>query len=306
MKYSVIIPVYNSEQSITQVIDKTINFFENENLFYEIILVNDKSTDNSWKIIAEKAKKNSHVIAINLLRNYGQHNAVFCGFKQSCGDYVITMDDDLQNPPEEIKHLIEKAKQGYDLVIGQFRKKKHAWYRRLGSLFIKILNQKIFNSPKNLALTNFRIIRRDVVDRICMYNTNYPYITGLALMFSHFQVNVWVRHEERLFGKSNYNILKILKLVLTILFNYSSFPLRFIAGVGLITSLVSLLLSVYFFTHALINGTFVSGWILVIVLLSFFNGIVILLIGMIGEYVVRLLNQSSNVESYYIIEIVEK
>ena len=183
-KYSAVIPVYNSEPIISETIDRTVAFFKNANLNYELILVNDGSTDKSWSIVSEKAATNSHIIAIDMLRNYGQHTAIFCGLQHSSGDYAITLDDDLQNPPEEIIHLINKILEGeHDIVYGRFRIKQHASYRRVGSRAIAQVNRRVFHQPPDLVLTNFRIIRRDVVERMCGYQTGYPYITGLALMF---------------------------------------------------------------------------------------------------------------------------
>ncbi|MFB0536471.1 MAG: glycosyltransferase family 2 protein [Anaerolineae bacterium] len=304
IKYSVVIPVYNSASTVGETIDRTVAFFEGHSWNHELILVNDGSRDQSWDVLREKALANPHIVAINLLRNYGQHTALLCGFQESTGDYVITMDDDLQNPPEEIVHLINKAGEGHDVVFGRFRKKKHPWYRRLGSLLIRATNRQIFHQPKGLVLTNFRIIRRDVVDRMCSYRTHYPYIQGLALMFSINPSNVWVEHQSRRVGKSNYNLLKIAELVMRILFNYSSYPLRLVSMVGIVISTLSLLLGLYYLWKAIFIGVRVPGWTTVVVLISFFNGIVILILSMLGEYTVRLLNQTSSTESYHVKEII--
>lgn len=302
--YSVVIPVYNSEAIVGRTIDRTLDFFRQNRFKCEIVLVNDGSQDRSWDVIRQKALEHPDVIAINLLRNYGQHNANFCGFQHCSGDYVITMDDDMQNPPEEIIHLINKAAEGYDLVIGRFKQKKHALYRRIGTLLIGAVNRKIFYKQKDLVLTNFRMIRRDVIDRVITYKTSYPYIPGLTLMFSNQRANVLVEHKDREVGKSNYNLKKILQLVFTILFNYSSFPLRLLSGIGVIISGSSFLLSAYFVLKELIHGTQVPGWTSIVVLLSFFNGLLMLILSMMGEYIVRLLNQTSSSTGFHIKELV--
>ena len=304
MKYSVIIPVYNSEKIVSETIDRTCVFFEKQAWDYELIMVNDCSPDNSWHVLQEKAKQNPHVIAINLLKNYGQHTAVFCGMAHSTGDYVITMDDDLQNPPEEIKPLVAKVHEGYDLVFGQFNRKKHAWYRRIGTLVIIELNRRIFNMPPDLVLSNFRIIRRDVVERMVNYKTSYPYIPGLALLFSANRANVMVEHHARKIGKSNYNLFKISELVMRLLFNYSSFPLRLVSMIGGGIALFSLMMGMYFLVRAMFVGFNVLGWATVVVLLSFFNGVTILILSMLGEYMIRLINQTSSSQSYHIKEII--
>ena len=178
------IPVYNSELIVGETIDRTIEFFERHNLLYELILVNDGSRDGSWAVLSERASRLRHVTAIDLLKNYGQHNTNICGFKYTSGDIVITMDDDMQNPPQEIEKLILEINNGYNLVIGQFEQKRHAGYRRLGSKLIGMINREIFKTPEGIVLTNFRIIRRHVVDKVYDYKTSYPYVPGLLIWFS--------------------------------------------------------------------------------------------------------------------------
>lgn len=304
MKYSVVIPVFNSHGVIGVTIDRTVAFFRKEALHLEIVLVNDGSLDESWKVICQKAREYPEVIAVNLLHNYGQHVANLCGFLHTTGDYVITMDDDLQNPPEEIRKLIDKATEGYDLVIGHFKEKKHSLLRRMGSRLVGLINRKIFYAPKDLVLSNFRIIRKDVVERVCEYKTSYPYIPGLVLMFSSQRTNVMVEHNRREVGQSNYNLWRIAKLISEILFNYSSYPLRLVAGIGLGTALISFALSLFYLVAAAVNGISVPGWATVVVLLSFFNGMTLFVLGMVGEYLVRLINQTSRADPYHIKEIV--
>ncbi len=303
-KYSVVIPVYNSEKIVKDTVTRTISFFEKCTFNYEIILVNDGSTDNSFKVIREMAICNKNIIAINLLKNYGQHTANFCGFQKITGDFLITMDDDLQNPPEEIKKLIDAVMEGYDVVFGVFQEKKHVAYRRIGSKVISFVNRMIFNKPKELILSNFRIIRRDVVDRICKYRTSYPYIPGLIIMFSSEPGNVLVRHDERIDGKSGYTFTKLIDLVMRILFNYSSFPLRIVATGGIVISLISFTLGFFYLLKFFFDKSDVPGWTTVVVLTSFFNGSCLLILAMLGEYLVRLVKQTSSSVPYYIKESV--
>lgn len=304
MKYSVVIPVFNSEGVVGSTVGRVVAFFRAANLDCEIILVNDGSPDGSWAVIQRMAQQYPEVIAVNLLHNYGQHVANLCGFAHATGSYVITMDDDLQNPPEEISKLIDKASEGYDLVIGRFKEKKHSLLRRAGSRLVGLINRKVFNAPPDLVLSNFRIIRKDVVDRVCAYRASYPYIPGLVVMFSSQRTNVLVEHNRREIGHSNYNIWRIAKLVSEILFNYSSYPLRLVAGIGLLTALVSFTLSIFYLALSLFAGTSVPGWATVVVLLSFFNGMTLFVLGMMGEYLVRLINQTSQANAYHIKEIV--
>jgi len=306
MKYSVIIPVYNSEQIVAETVSRTRAFFEARKLDFEIILVNDGSVDQSWHVISELARADIRIKAINLLRNYGQHPANLCGFRHASGDWLITMDDDLQNPPEEIAHLIAKATEGHDLVLGKFRSKMHAAHRRIGSKIVNWLNARIFKKPEGLVLSNFRILRKDVVKRICEYQSPFPYIPGLALMFSASPANVEVEHHPRRIGKSNYNALRITQLVATILFNYSSFPLRLVMGIGLAVSFASFVMGIAYLIKGLIHGSQVPGWTTLVVLLAFFNGMLMLMVGILGEYMVRLLTQASGSTPYQVKELVDR
>jgi glycosyltransferase involved in cell wall biosynthesis len=304
-KYSVVIPVYNSMKVISQVIERTTTFFERNGWLYEMILVNDGSPDKSWEVISRYALANQNITAINLMRNYGQHTAVYCGFKHASGDYLITLDDDLQNPPEEILHLVNALTDGHDVVFGQFREKRHTQVRNIGSFIIRMINNRIFKCPPHIAPTNFRLIRRDVVDRILGYRTSYPYITGLVLMFSSNPGNVQVEHQKRLEGKSNYTLYKILSLVSRILFNYSVWPLRLVSLVGIAISVLSFLGGIILIINKLLNNVAVEGWTGLMVLLAFFNGLITLMLGMLGEYTVRILQQISYQEIYNVKEIVK-
>jgi glycosyltransferase involved in cell wall biosynthesis len=304
-KYSVVIPVYNSERIVGETVARTVAFFEKAKLDFEIILVNDASKDGSWKLISGLAKKDGRVKAINLLRNYGQHNANLCGFRHVTGDWLVTLDDDLQNPPEEIVHLIRKAAEGHDLVLGRFRSKQHASYRRWGSKVVNWLNGKIFDKPEGLVLSNFRLLHKDVVRRICDYQSPFPYIPGLALMFSASPANVEVDHQPRREGKSSYTLIRIARLVATILFNYSSFPLRLVMGVGLAVSLASFGFGLVILVRSFMHGSAVPGWTTLALMLSFLNGMLMLMVGILGEYMVRLLTQASGRAPYQVKEVVD-
>jgi glycosyltransferase involved in cell wall biosynthesis len=302
--YSIIIPVYNSEDIVQETVERTVKFFEAYEFSFEIILINDGSKDNSWEKIKSIAEGNSQVIAINLLKNYGQHSAILCGIHHSKGKYLITLDDDLQNPPEEIINLIRKINEGYDLVFAKFKEKKHSAFRKKGSKLINYFNRKIFNKPKDIVLTNFRIFTRDVANRVLSYKTFYPYIPGLLLMFSSSIANVETEHQARKVGSSNYSLFKILKLVARLLFNYSSFPLKVMTYIGVSVSLVSFLIGIYFILKKLIDGVAVEGWTTLIVLLSFFNGFLIIMVGIMGEYLARVLNQVSSTRAYETKELI--
>lgn len=288
--YSIVVPVFNSEQIVGRTIERVIETFTEAGLAFELILVNDGSSDGSWEVISQVARSTPHVVAINLLKNYGQHHALLAGFRASRGAYVITLDDDLQNPPTEALKLIDTAHAGaHDVVFGRFERKQAAGYRRLGSKMISLINRRVFNQPSTLAVSNFRLLRRDVVDRICNDNHAFPYITGQALIYSNRPGNVPVRHEPRPVGKSTYSLLRIARLVLTILFSYSLFPLRLMAVVGFTVAVLSFLLGGVYLIRGLVTDTVVPGWTSLVVLLAVFNGFLIALVSMLGEYVLRIL-----------------
>jgi glycosyltransferase involved in cell wall biosynthesis len=298
--YSIVIPVFNSADVVGTTIDRVTEVFREAGLRHQLVLVNDGSRDGSWDVIAERARTTPDVVAVNLLRNYGQHHANVAGMREATGDYVITMDDDMQNPPDQALLLITKAMDGHDLVFGRFERKQAAGYRRLGSRVISLLNRRIFGQPPGLAVSNFRILRRDVVERICASRTAHPYITGQALMFSSNASDVAVRHDPRPAGTSTYSMRRILSLVLAILFSYSVFPLRAAAAVGFVVALGSFLLGLFYLVRSLFVESAAPGWTTIAVLLAVLNGVVIMLLSMLGEYVVRTLNAVSAVTTYHV------
>ena len=300
--YSIVVPVFNSAEIVGRTVDRIVEVFEEAKLSYQIVLVNDGSRDGSWDVIAGRARANPRIVALNLLQNYGQHHANLAGFREANGDFVITMDDDLQNPPDQALVLIDEAMTGKDVVFGKFERKQAAGYRRLGSKAIGMVNRRIFAQPPGLVVSNFRILRRDVVDRICASRTAHPYITGQALMYSSNRGHVSVRHEPRAVGKSSYGITRILRLVLTIMFSYSSFPLRAAAFAGFLIAIVSFLLGAIYVVRGVFIDSPVEGWTTIVVLLSIFNGVTIALLSMLGEYVVRTLNAVSAQDTYHVME----
>jgi len=300
--YSIVVPVFNSAPIVGRTVDRIVEVFEGAGLSYELILVNDGSRDGSWDVIADRARTERHVTAINLLQNYGQHQANLAGLRESSGDYVITLDDDLQNPPDQALLLIDEAMQGWDVVFGRFERKQAAGYRKLGSKLISMINRRVFAQPPDLTVSNFRILRRDVVDRICESRTAHPYLTGQALMYSSNRTDVLVRHEPREVGSSNYSLTRIVRLVLAILFSYSVFPLRAAALAGFAIATLSFLLGAFYLVRSFFVSTPVAGWTTIAVLLAIFNGVTIALLSMLGEYVVRTLNAVSAQDTYHVME----
>jgi polyisoprenyl-phosphate glycosyltransferase len=217
--YSVVIPVFNGAVFVGETIDRVLAFFAARGLRCEIIVVNDGSTDRTWEVMKRKAGQCRDVVAIDLLRNYGQHPATMCGLRASTGDYVITMDDDLQHAPDAIDRLIAKAQEGHDVVFARFRSKQHALYKRLASRVVTWINRAAFGLPSDLVVSSFRLIRRDVVDRMVARELARPYVTGLAAMQSKSPANALIEHHASVRGHTTYGVARLFGLMATVILN---------------------------------------------------------------------------------------
>ena len=217
-RYSVVIPVYNSAQIVGATIAQTIAFFEHHGWSCEIIAVNDGSTDRSWEVLREMARERTCVTAVDLVSNCGQHTATFCGLSLTEGDFVVTLDDDLQQPPDEIARLIEKAEEGYDLVCGRYR--RVGAVRRLGGWTIELLDRWLFHKPAGFVFSSFRLMRRDVVERLREYRAPDPYPRGLLVRCASSPANVWVDHRPRAVGRSGYDAIAFARFGLRMLRTY--------------------------------------------------------------------------------------
>lgn len=299
-RVSVVIPVYRSENILPKTLARLDEFFGGHDFEREIVFVVDGSPDASFEVLKELKGDREDVVVIDLLRNYGQHSAMICGIEHATGDYVLTMDDDLQNPPEEIIKLVNRIEEGYDVVFGKFLQKMHSPTRKLGTKIVGWLNTKLFKKPPELTLTNFRIMRAEIAKAVCAHRSTYPYLPGLLLMTGKTFANVDVEHHSREEGQSNYTLKVILKLIWRIVFNYSAFPLRFLTGIGLVTALVSFLIGAFFLVRGLVTGSAVPGWTSLIVLLSFYQGVTLLILAAMGEYVVKVVNDIARDSAYRI------
>jgi len=234
------------------------------------------------------------------MKNFGQHNAISCGFHYVSGKFVITMDDDLQNPPEEIPKLIDKINKGHDVVFGALHSKQDTMVKKTGSYFIRFLNTVIFKKPKNLKLSSFRILTREVVDEIKKIKSHAPYLNGMIFSITNNVENVTVRHEKKKYGGSTYSLSKLVKLTFNLIFNYSNLPLQFLSVTGAVVSLFSFSIGVFFVLKKFLVGVSVPGWTSVICLLSFFNGLLMIIMSIIGEYLARIINEISNNQQFVI------
>jgi glycosyltransferase involved in cell wall biosynthesis len=302
---SIVIPVYNGSATLASLVNAIKKVCQANDYKYQIILVNNGSADNSWEIIKKLASQSPETIGFNLARNYGQHTANLCGFRNSTYEYIITMDDDFQNPPSEIPRFINKALEGYDLVIGRFKSKQHSTWRRTGSVIVQLLNRSIFEIERGLDLSNYRCIHRSVIDSIIARKHYRPYIPGLILEHSFNRVNIEVKHFRRKYGSSNYNMVKIVRLTSDLLFNHSTIPLRAGAAIGFGATALCMLLSVTLITQSILQGTKTPGWTSIMVLTSLNSSLVLLMLSIIGEYIIRIVRFTNEGIEYLIRDSVE-
>lgn len=283
MKLSICIPVYNGADSIAELLRVIDMTFSGEKI--EVVLVNDGSKDSSSVICRNLVKQYSYVKFIDLRKNYGEHNAVMCALNYCTGDYVAIIDDDLQNPPKEIFKLLAEAEKGYDVVYGNYRKKKHSVFRNIGSRFNDFFATILIGKPKDLYLCSFKLINRAVIDQIIKYKGPFPYIDGLILRVTDNIGSVYVEHDARTTGKSNYTMAKLVHLWLSMFINFSIKPMRFIMGIGFSIMVLSIIIALYFIIDKIIHPAIAVGWTSIAVLVLFFGGLQCMFLGLIGEYI---------------------
>ena len=299
-KISIVIPVFRSAESLELLVSRLINILNEMGRDYEIVFVDDCSPDNSWSILKMlKEKHNEKLKIARLLVNRGQHNAILCGFNLTVGDVVITMDDDLQNPPEEIGKLVEGVDQGFDLVIGAYDSKKHTVARNIAGKMFDQLQKWIFGLPSDFQLTSFRAAKKTVVKSACQMGDVFPYITAMLLSNSATYKNVSVAHDPRPFGSSNYTLKRSILLAANLIFTYSPYPLYFIATLCLLAFFISVVLGIKTAYSALVFGTSVPGWASTVVIVSFFNAFIMLCLVIFGIYISRLSQQVTHTRQPY-------
>jgi polyisoprenyl-phosphate glycosyltransferase len=303
IKLSIIIPVYRSELTLNSLYQKITGVARKFKYSYEIIFVDDSSDDLSWTVLLDIQKRDRRVKIIQLTRNFGQHNALMCGFAHAYGDYIITLDDDLQNPPEEIPKIINMMKSGFDVVYGEYYEKKHNLFRNLGSWLIQTLYKKIFSVNGNL--TSFRIIKSEIVKGLLEYKKNYTFIDGLIAWQTKNIGYVLVKHDNRRDGKSGYTLRKLILLSLNMVTNFSIFPLQMASIMGFVMSFLGMIMAVYIIFKKLIYGIPVTGFASTIVTITLFSGTQLITIGLIGEYIGRIHLNVNNKPQYRIRKIID-
>jgi len=303
-KYSIVIPVYNGAKTIEELFDRIKKTFELTGNAFEVVFIEDGGMDNSWDVIDVLKKKfPNDIIAIKLARNFGQHNAILCGIHFVSGDFIITIDDDLQIPPEEIPKLIKaQAETGAELVYGVYEAKQHGFMRNLGSRMIQRILKMAFDAKG--PITSFRLISSSLYERIKSHKQSFIYIEGLFLWHTQHIARVVVDHKSRRIGESNYTFAKLLQLTINLIFNFTTFPLRIIIFIGLAFSIVSFGLGAFFIFRKIFYEV-PLGYTSIIVSIYFSSSVLLLILGVMGEYLSRLYSLQNNRPQFSIKEILK-
>ena len=287
---SFVIPCYRSAKTIGAVVQELTETVASraDEYDHEIILVNDGSPDNVAEVIRDLCREYPAIVFVDLSRNFGQHSALMAGFNHVRGDIVVCLDDDGQTPACECFKLIDKVAEGYDLVFAEYPKRKQSWFRNLGSRFNTACNHFFYNQPKELTANSYYACQRFVVDTALKYPNPFPYVTGLLFQSVSRYCNVPINHRARMEGESGYNLKKLISLWVNGVTAFSIKPLRFASYVGWLIAAAGFLFALVTILRKLFNPAIPAGWASTISVLLILGGIIITLMGVIGEYIGRI------------------
>lgn len=304
MLVSVVIPCYYSEKTIGRVVELVIAEFEkNEGYECEFVLVNDGSTDGTYQEIKRLGEKYPNVCGVNLMRNFGQHNALMASLHYAKGDYILGMDDDMQTHPSQMFKLIHKIEEGFDLVYGVYPQKKNSWIKNLTSKINEVTSRKMLNRPKEIVSSNFWIITRAVQKEVVKYNGYNPYIDGIFYRVTHKIGNVPVEHFKREVGTSGYTFKKLVNLWLRY-WNFSVIPLRISFGLGIFSGLAGIVMAILIIINKLIYPDVPVGWSSTLCVVVVLFGMVLMVLGVIGEYLGKIILILNNTPQYIVRETI--
>lgn len=305
---SFVIPCYRSEATLPDVIGEIRETMEKmEDYEYEVVLVNDCSPDGTFETIRRLCQENDNMTGINLAKNFGQHSALMAGFHYAKGDIVICLDDDGQTPANEAGKLIAGIEQGADVVYAKYTHKHHSGFRNWGSHINELMTRVMLGKPKDLYLSSYFAARKFVVEEMMRYEYAYPYVIGLVLRTTKNIINVEVEHRDRQSGTSGYTIGKLLSLWFNGFTAFSVKPLRIATVTGAVCAMLGFLYGIYTIIKKIfINPPgLVTGFSALMSLLVFIGGMLMLMMGLIGEYMGRMYISMNNSPQYVIREIVK-
>jgi dolichol-phosphate mannosyltransferase len=299
---SIVIPVYMGEGMVKELIDRIENNIRPITSNYEIILVNDCSPDNSWLKIKELAITNEKIKGFNLSRNFGQHQAIYAGLFQSKGKWIVVMDCDLQDRPEEISNFYNKTQEGYDIILASRLDRNDGFFKKTFSKYFYLFLSYLTESKQDYTVANFGMYSRNVIDAILSMNDYYKYFPTMVHWVGFKKATVAVEHSERASGVSSYNFYKLIKLAINVIITFSDKPLRLIIKLGALISLISLSFSIYFGILYLKGQIMVAGYTSLIISIWFLSGVIISVLGMVGLYVGRVFDQVKDRPKFIISE----
>src|SRR5215813_13232448 len=288
MQLSIVVPVYRSATCLPELARRVRYEVGAHFDGYELILVNDGSPDESWEVIVQLAREYDFVTGVNLRRNVGQDNAIMAGLNVAAGEVVVIMDDDLQHDPGDIRRLYDRLQDGFDVVYAHFGRKRQALWKNIGSWFNDRFAIVVLGKPKEIYMSPYKALRREVVDEIIKYGGPYPYVDGLIFTVTSNITEVPATHYPRFAGKGNYNLVKSIGVWLKLATGFSVIPLRMVTFLGGIISVFSFLLAFYFVLETVLLKQAPSGWPSVIVAILFIGGVQLIGIGAVGEYIGRI------------------
>lgn len=290
---SVIVPVYRSEATLRELHSRLCRTLEETGLSFEIVLVDDASSDNSWSVMQQLRSADSRVKIIQHMRNFGQHHALLCGMAHSRGELIVTMDDDLQHPPEELPKLIEalQSDDDIDVVLGDYEVKQHNVFRNLATRLLTAITSWVFQCDRSLPMTSFRAMRRVIVEQLLADQSTFPRINIMILGITGRIKGARVRHDPRKHGRSTYTFRRLASDALANILSNSSLPLQLISYIGFASATLSFLLAFYYLGRYLAGGIGVAGWTTVVLLILFTSGLLLFSFGVVGEYLIRILKE---------------
>lgn len=302
MLISYVIPCYRSAKTIEGVVKEIKDTMAGLGYSYEIILVNDCSPDDTWDVISALTERYDDMTAINLARNFGQHSALLAGIRETKGDYVICLDDDGQTPANQAGRLIEALNNGADAVYARYDHKKHSAFRNFGTFMNEKMAEHLLGKPKNLFVSSYFGVKRFVAEEMTNYTNAYPYVIGLVLRATRNIVNVSVDHRNREVGTSGYTLSKLINLWINGFTAFSVKPLRIATGCGALFAFIGFAYGIYTVIKRLVVPDLPMGYSALMSAVVFMGGMLMLMLGMVGEYIGRIYVSINNSPQYVIRE----
>ena len=288
---SVVIPVFNEEGCLPTLFERLEKVLRGMDRTYEIVFVDDGSSDATPRLLREFAARDSGVRIVEFNRNYGQHAAIFAGFEEARGDIVVTLDADLQNPPEEIPTLVRKIDEGYDVVGGWRENRQDSAFRRFASFLVNRITVRLVGVDFHDYGCMLRAYRREVVESVRQCREIHSFIPALAATFARRVCEVRVKHEERTVGRSKYNIYRLIRLNFDLMTGFSMVPLQMMSLLGFVISITSIGFALFLFIRRLIHGSEAEGVFTLFAILFAVVGLLFMGLGLMGEYVARIYSE---------------